>query len=288
MAASEFPQHERLTRVLNIYRRAMRRHIAEQWRGKHADEWFERLYERLTEHQQEEIRSTRETLEWLRVEGEATLSQDAENEFLLDISMFLEAIKSRSDLFGRQLTSRETTDKIYAVYQLRNKWAHPPLRDLHKPEVDGAVSYCWSILSIFDSAAAAAVQEVTGDDAPSSPPDLLLERIEELQEAIDARSLPSDQLQGMLGQLLESTSQMVEQDEGEQEWAKVAAELRALREELAAAQARPEAERAADELAAEIRALRAEIAGSRTWVGEWWARCEREISAWLDRLAGRR
>ena len=288
MAASEFPQHERLTRVLNIYRRAMRRHIAERWRGKHADEWFERLYERLTEHQQEEIRSTRETLEWLRVEGEATLSQDAENEFLLDISMFLEAIKSRSDLFGRQLTSRETTDKIYAVYQLRNKWAHPPLRDLHKPEVDGAASYCWSILSIFDSAAAAAVQEVTGDDAPSSPPDLLLERIEELQEAIDARSLPSDQLQGMLGQLLESTSQMVEQDESEQEWAKVAAELRALREELAAAQARPEAERAADELAAEIRALRAEIAGSRTWVGDWWARCEREISAWLDRLAGRR
>lgn len=287
MAASEFPQHERLTRVLNIYRRAMRRHIAEQWRGKHADEWFDRLYERLTEHQQEEIRSTRETLEWLRVEGEATFSQDEENEFLLDIAMFLEATKSRSDLFGSQLTSREVTDKIYAVYQLRNKWAHPPLRDLHKPEVDGAASYCWSILNIFDSAAAAAVQEVAGDDAPASPPDLLLERIEELQDAIDARSLPSDQLQGMLGQLLESTSQLVEQDGSEQEWAKAAAELRALREELAASQA-PPAERAVDDLAVEIRALRAEVAASRTWVGDWWARCEREISVWLDRLAGRR
>ena len=288
MAASEFPQHERLTRVLNIYRRAMRRHIAEQWRAKHADEWFERLYERLTEHQQEEIRSTRETLEWLRAEGAATLSQDEENEFLLDISMFLEAIKSRSDLFGRHLTSRDITDKIYAVYQLRNKWAHPPLRDLHKPEVDGAVSYCWSILNLFDPVAAAAVQEVSADDAPSSAPDLLLERLDYLLDAIDARSLPTDQLQGMLGQLLANTSQAVEQDESEQEWAKAAAELRALREELAAAQARPEAERAADELAAEVRALRAEIAGSRTWVGEWWARCEREISGWLDRLAGRR
>ena len=287
MAASEFPQHERLTRVLNIYRRAMRRHIAEQWRGKHADEWFERLYERLTEHQQEEIRSTRETLEWLRVEGEATFSQDEENEFLLDIAMFLEATKSRSDLFGSQLTSREVTDKIYAVYQLRNKWAHPPLRDLHKPEVDGAVSYCASILDIFDPGAADAVRGVTSDGALSSSPDLLLERMEYLQDAIEARSLPSDQLQGMLGQLLESTSQLVEQDGSEQEWAKAAAELRALREELAASQAPPE-ERAVDDLAAEIRALRAEVAASRTWVGDWWARCEREISVWLDRLAGRR
>lgn len=287
MAASEFPQHERLTRVLNIYRRAMRRHIAEQWRGKHADEWFDRLYERLTEHQQEEIRSTRETLEWLRVEGEATFSQDEENEFLLDIAMFLEATKSRSDLFGSQLTSREVTDKIYAVYQLRNKWAHPPLRDLHKPEVDGAVSYCASILDIFDPDAADAVRGVTSDGALSSSPDLLLERMEYLQDAIEARSLPSDQLRGMLGQLLESTSQIVEQDEGEQEWAKAAAELRALREELAAAQAQPE-ERAVDDLAVEIRALRGEVAASRTWVGDWWARCEREISVWLDRLAGRR
>ena len=287
MAASEFPQHERLTRVLNIYRRAMRRHIAEQWRGKHADEWFDRLYERLTEHQQEEIRSTRETLEWLRVEGEATFSQDEENEFLLDIAMFLEATKSRSDLFGSQLTSREVTDKIYAVYQLRNKWAHPPLRDLHKPEVDGAVSYCASILDIFDPDAADAVRGVTTGGALSSSPDLLLERMEYLQDAIEARSLPSDQLQGMLGQLLESTSQLVEQDGSEQEWAKAAAELRALREELAASQAQPE-ERAVDDLAAEIRALRAEVAASRTWVGDWWARCEREISVWLDRLAGRR
>ena len=287
MAASEFPQHERLTRVLNIYRRAMRRHIAEQWRGKHADEWFDKLWSYLTEHQQQEIHSTRETLASQRAAGEAALSQEEENEFLLDIAMFLEAIKSRSDLFGRQLTLRETTDKIYAMYQLRNKWAHPPLRDLHKPEVDGAVSYCASILDIFDPVAAEAVRGVTVGDALSSSSDLLLERVEQLQDTIDARSLPTEQLQGMLGQLLVNTSQVVEPDESEPEWATVSAELRALREELAAAQARPE-ERATDDLAAEVRALRAEIAGSRTWVGEWWARCEREISAWLDRLAGRR
>lgn len=287
MAASEFPQHERLTRVLNIYRRAMRRHIAEQWRGKHADEWFDRLFSFLTERQQEEIRSTRETLALQRTDGETTLSLEEENEFLLDIAMFLEAIKSRSDLFGSQLTSREVTDKIYAVYQLRNKWAHPPLRDLHKPEVDGAVSYCASILDIFDPGAADAVRGVTTGGALSSSPDLLLERMEYLQDAIEARSLPSDQLQGMLGQLLESTSQLVGQDSSEQEWAKAAAELRALREELAASQAPPE-ERAVDDLAAEIRALRAEVAASRTWVGDWWARCEREISVWLDRLGGRR
>ena len=287
MAASEFPQHERLTRVLNIYRRAMRRHIAEQWRAKYPESWFDELFTYLTEHQQYEIRSTREMLERQRAGGAATFSQDEENEFLLDISMFMDAVKSRSDLFGSQLTSREVTDKIYAVYQLRNKWAHPPLRDLHKPEVDGAVSYCGSILDIFDSAAANAVRGAAADDAPSSFPDLLLEQIEYLQDAIDARSLPTSQLQGMLGQLLANTSQMVEQDGSEQEWATAAAELRALREELAAAQAQPE-ERATDDLAAEIRALRAEIAASRTWVGDWWGRCEREISAWLDRLAGRR
>lgn len=287
MATTEFPQHERLTRVLNIYRSAMRRHIAQQWREKHADEWFDKLFPFLTEHQRYEIHNTKETIEWQRAEGEAVLSQEEENEFLLDISMFLEAIKSRSDLFGKQLTSHPATDLIYAVYQLRNKWAHPPLRDMNKAEVDGAVNYCASILDLFDSAAADAVRGVASGDAPSPSPDPLLERMEYLQDAIDARSLPSDQLREMLGQLLLNTSQASEQGDGEQEWAKVAAELRALREELAASQVQPE-QQATDDLAAEVRALRTEMAGSRTHLGDWWARCEREILSWSDRLMGRR
>lgn len=287
MAASEFPQHERLTRVLNIYRRAMRRHIAEQWRGKHTDEWFERLYERLTEHQQNEIRTTRATLELRRAEGELAISKADEDEFLIDIPMFLEAVKSRSDLFGARLVDWEMTRKIANVYRLRNTWAHPPVRDLRASEVSGVADDCASILELFDPVAADAVRGVTTGDASSSSSDSLLERIEHLQDAIDARGLPTEHLREMLGQLLVNTSQTAEQDEGEQEWAKVAAELRALREELAASQAPPE-ERAVDDLAAEIRALRAEVAASRTWVGDWWARCEREISVWLDRLGGRR
>ena len=179
------------------------------------------------------------------------------------------------------------TRKIANVYRLRNTWAHPPVRDLKASEVSGVAEDCASILELFDPVAAEAVREVAVGDAPPSSSDALLERIEYLQDAIDARSLPTEQLREMLGQLLVNTSQAVEQDGSEQEWATVSAELRALREELAAAQARPE-EQATDDLAAEVRALRAEIAGSRTWVGEWWARCEREISAWLDRLAGRR
>ena len=287
MAASEFPQHERLTRVLNIYRRAMRRHIAEQWRGKYADEWFERLFEQLPKRQQNEIRATRTTLELRRAEGELAISKADEDEYLIDIPVFLEAVKSRSDLFGARLVDWEMTRKIANVYRLRNTWAHPPVRDLRASEVSGVAEDCASILELFDPVAAEAVREVAAGDAPPSSSDSLLERIEYLQDAIDARSLPTEHLREMLGQLLVNTSQVVEQDGSEQEWATVAAELRALREELAAAQARPE-ERATDDLAAEIRALRAEIAGSRTWVGDWWARCEREISAWLDRLAGRR
>lgn len=276
MAASEFPQHERLTRVLNIYRRAMRRHIAEQWRGKHADEWFDRLYEQLPKRQQNEIQATRATLDLRRAEGELAISKADEDEFLIDIPMFLEAVKSRSDLFGPRLVDWEMTRKIANVYRLRNTWAHPPVRDLRASEVSGIADDCASILELFDPVAADAVRGVATGDASSSS-DSLLERIEHLQDAIDARSLPTEHLREMLGQLLVNTSQTAEQDEGEQEWAKAAAELRALREELAA-----------DDLAAEIRALRAEVAASRTWVGGWWVRCEREISVWLDRLAGRR
>ena len=277
MAASEFPQHERLTRVLNIYRRAMRRHIAEQWRGKHADEWFDRLYEQLPKRQQNEIQATRATLDLRRAEGELAISKADEDEFLIDIPMFLEAVKSRSDLFGPRLVDWEMTRKIANVYRLRNTWAHPPVRDLRASEVSGVADDCASILELFDPVAADAVRGVTTGDASLSSSDSLLERIEHLQGAIDARSLPTEHLREMLGQLLVNTSQAVEQDEGEQEWAKVAAELRALREE-----------RAVDDLTAEIRALRAEVAASQTWVGGWWARCEREISVWLDRLAGRR
>lgn len=259
MTPSEFPQHERLTRVLNIYRSAMRRHIAAQWRAKHGDAWFDEVQSYLTEHQQQEIRSTRETLEVQRANGEAALSQEEENEFLLDIATFLEATKSRSDLFGRVLTERETTDKMYAVYQLRNRWAHPPLRDLHKAEVDGAVAYCASILDGFDPAAAEAVRSVANDDPHSPHSDLLLERLDQLRDAIESRSLPTDQLSGMLGQLLESHRHMVEQDGAPTE---------------------------TDDIVAELRALRAEVAASRTRLGDWWRKREQETLALLDRLTG--
>ncbi len=164
VAPDEFPQHERLTRVLNIYRRAMRRHIAAQWRAKHSDSWFKELRTCLAEHQQEELERSRKSLELQRTEGAAPLSKEEEYESLLDIPMFLEAVKSRSDLFGK-LADRQTTDRIAAVYRLRNKWAHPPLRDLNKAEVMGAAGDCASILGIFDPDSAHAVGEVMGADA---------------------------------------------------------------------------------------------------------------------------
>lgn len=258
MAASEFPQHERLTRVLNIYRSAMRRHIAAQWRAKHGDAWFDELSSYLTEHQQEEIKNTRANLDRQRSGGERALSQDEENEFLLDISMFLEATKSRSDLFGRAMTETEMTEKLYAVYQIRNKWAHPPLRDLNRAEVNGAADDCASILATFDETAADAVCDAVRENDETLLIERMAERLEQLEYTIEARSMPSEQLSGMLNQLLASVAQLAERDNREDAAADIAAELRALRDELEA---------------------------SRTRLGDWWRAREREILALVERAA---
>ena len=258
MAASEFPQHERLTRVLNIYRSAMRRHIAAQWRAKYGDEWFEHVYERLPSHQQNEIRATRATLELRRADGEVLISKDEEDEFLIDIPMFLEAVKSRSDLFGEQLINFETTSKIANIYKLRNIWAHPPLRDLRKAEVGGAAEDCATVLDLFDPRAAEAIREMMRDEGePDAPLHALTERLNQLQWAIESRSLPTDQLQGMLAQLLERSTPTPQQTDS------------------------PD-----PDIAAELQALRAELEASRTQVGDWWRKRERQTLALLDRLAG--
>ncbi len=210
MAASEFPQHERLTRVLNIYRSAMRRHIANQWRAKYAESWFDELYSYFTGHQQEEIRNTRETLDTQRAEGGVARSKEEENEFLVDIAMFLEAVKSRSDLFG-ELTEPETTNAIYAVYQLRNTWAHPPLRDLSRNDVLKAVDLCERVLRVFDEEAADAVREVGEADLDSPTPSDLAEQIERLHAALEQRGMPTEQLSGVLNQMLELVSDVYRQ-----------------------------------------------------------------------------
>lgn len=257
MAASEFPQHERLTRVLNIYRSAMRRRIAAQWRGKYGDDWFEHVFERLPSHQQNEIRATRATLELRRADGEVLISKDEEDEFLIDIPMFLEAVKSRSDLFGEQLINFETTSKIANVYKLRNIWAHPPLRDLRKAEVSGAAEDCASVLELFDPAAAEKVREaMRGEAQQSAPLQELEERLDQLQWAVEGRSLPTEQLQGMLAQLLERSAPALQPTNS------------------------PD-----PAIAAELRALRDELESSRTRLGDWWRQRERDILALLERAA---
>ena len=257
MTPSQFPQHERLTRVLNIYRSAMRRHIAAQWRAKYGDEWFGHVFERLPEHQQNEIQATRVTLELRRADGEIVISQDEEDEFLIDFPMFLEAVKSRSDLFGEELIGWEITRRIANVYKVRNTWAHPPLRDLRKSEVSGAADDCATVLDLFDPHAAEAIRDAMSDDAQSPAPlHALNERLDQLQWAIESRSLPTDQLQGMLTQLLERSSPP------------------------------PQTDAPAPDIAAELRALRAEIAASRTRLGDWWRKREQETLALLDRLTG--
>ncbi len=258
MAASQFPQHERLTRVLNIYRSAMRRHIAAQWRATYGDAWFQELFSYLTEHQQEEIRTTRTTLALRRAGGEVLISKDEEDEFLIDIPMFLEAVKSRRDLFGHELIGWEMTRRIANVYKLRNIWAHPPLRDLRKAEVGGAAEDCATVLDLFDPHAADAIRDMMHDEGESDAPlHALTERLDQLQWAIESRSLPTDQLQGMLAQLLERSAPTPQQTDS------------------------PD-----PDIAAELQALRAELEASRTHIGEWWRKRERQTLALLDRLAG--
>ena len=148
------PQHERLTRILNIYRAAMRRHIAAQWRDKHGDTWFDDLYEHLPKARRQEIDATRNSLEARRVDGDLTESKDEEREFLLDIPVFMYAVRNRSDLFGK-LADMERTEQMKAVYHLRNRWAHPPLRDLRQVEVDDVAARCAEVLALIDPDAAA-------------------------------------------------------------------------------------------------------------------------------------
>lgn len=262
MAASEFPQHERLTRALNIYRSAMRRQIASRWREKHGEAWFEELRSYLTEHQQAEIDNTRASLERQRLAGETALSRDEEDEFLLDISMFLEATKSRSDLFGRAMTGAEATDRMYAVYQIRNKWAHPPLRDLNRAEVNGAAEDCASILAMFNEGAADAVRDAVRESDEALALERIAERLEQIEYSVEARGMPTEQLSGMLNQLLAGAAQLAGRD------------------------GRDDGSDATAEMAAELRALRAEWETSRTRFGDWWRAREREVLALLDRLAG--
>ena len=210
MAASEFPQHERLTRVLNIYRGAMRRHIAETLRERSEQDWFEELMPLLSPHLQSELAATRRTLEERRVAGEISLSKEEEEGILLDVPVFLDAVKNRSNYFGA-ISDHPLTDCIVQIYRLRNAWAHPPLRDLSRNDVLKAVDLCERVLRVFDEEAADAVREVGEADLDSPTPSDLAEQIERLHAALEQRGMPTEQLSGVLNQMLELVSDVYRQ-----------------------------------------------------------------------------
>lgn len=156
---SEFPQHERLTRALNIYRSTMRRHIAEQWQEVHRDSWLEALKGRLEEHQRDEMDASQKRLESERMSEKLRLSDDEAQQQLVDIPIFLNAVKNNQAMFG-ELTSDDITRHIYAIYDIRNAWAHPPVKDFTERYVDQALDHCAEILRVFNEDAAAEIYEL--------------------------------------------------------------------------------------------------------------------------------
>ena len=180
---TEFPQHERLTRVLNIYRAAMRRHIMEQWSAKYPDDWFARLFKNLDEREQKEIEANRDRIRSRMGEGKLTLSADEENQRVMDIPVFLNAVKDRQDLFHK-LTEPACADDIYHLYQIRNQWAHPPLRDLSKPEVDHAIQRCANVLEVFDEDARDAVLNLFEARGESSSCEAAQEQLSEIRNLL--------------------------------------------------------------------------------------------------------
>lgn len=207
-AQSEFPQHERLTRVLNIYRAAMRRRIAEVLEEKYGEDWFDQgLLPNLTNHQREEINTTRERFAADRAEEGLRLSEADERIRLLDIPHFLYAVKDRSNFFG-ELTDPQATQAMYQIYILRNIWSHPPLRDLPQGDVRRAAHHCVLVLELIDEDAADAVRGILEEHTDDAPPLAeLSERIEDLQTAVSGQ-LPGEQLRGLLGNHLEATAQL--------------------------------------------------------------------------------
>lgn len=194
---TEFPQHERLTRVLNIYRAAMRRHIAEQWSAKYPEDWFEHLFGILESREQEEIRANRTRIQRRMSEGEIALSADEENQLVMDIPMFLNAVKDRQDLF-RKLADREITDDIKWLYEIRNQWAHPPLRDLSKSVVDDAIERCANVLAVCDENARNAVLNLSEISNESSPFETLQEQLGEVRDEVRNLLGPVERQQGTL------------------------------------------------------------------------------------------
>ena len=155
MPTMEFPQHERLTRVLNIYRSAMRQHIAEGWQERYGDSWLEKLKEALPENNRQELEASEERLLSQRMDGERQLSDEEMRQELLDIPVFLGAVNNRRAIFG-ELASEDKTRAIHAIYQVRNLWAHPPVKDVSRRLVNQTVNDCAGVLAVFDEEAARA------------------------------------------------------------------------------------------------------------------------------------
>ena len=156
MPVMEFPQHERLTRVLNIYRSAMRQHIAEGWKKRYGDSWLEKLKEALPENNQQELEASERRLLSERMDGGRQLSDDEMRQELLDIPIFLGAVDNRRPIFG-ELASEDKTRMIWAIYQARNLWAHPPVKDVPRRRVNQTVNDCAGVLAVFDEEAARTV-----------------------------------------------------------------------------------------------------------------------------------
>ena len=161
----------------------MRKHIAEKWSAKYPGNWFDLMLEFLDERERGEIEANRNRIRSRMSEGEIALSDDEEDQLVMDIPMFLNAVKSRRDLFHK-LTDRELTEDIKGLYEIRNLWAHPPLRDLSKPVVDNAIKRCVNVLTVFDENAKDAVFSLSGPTDELSPFDEIQEQLSNIRNLL--------------------------------------------------------------------------------------------------------
>ena len=136
-------------------------------------------------------------------QGKLSLSDYEEDQLVMDIPMFLNAVKDRRDLFHK-LTEPAITKDIYELYQIRNQWAHPPLRDLSKQVVDDAIERCANVLAVFDEDARDAVLNLFEARDESSSFEATQEQLNEIRNLLG----PVERQQQTLTSLYETMSSL--------------------------------------------------------------------------------